>query len=654
MNAPPLWVGAAVLFWGWHTRLWHFAVPMAVLIEAARWLPLRLNLSTRQFNRIWDVSALTWVGACFYLYNKYDITAAVITAVQWLPIFIYPLAAAQAFSVVSGINRGTFFWLLRRRARAEVADTGLDISLAYGAVCVLGAAAANIRDLRFYLGVVVLTGYAVLARRPRRIWAPVTAILFLAAAWLGYFGSGKIRMWQSKLESQTARWLYGWIAQEIEGDDSYARIGGFEPLKLSSRIVMKVDGEIPARPPDLLRQNTYNRYESGTWSLSPRDYIRLSEDGMNSWTLLAQNKVRRSAVVSMALPRRRTALPLPLGTARVSELPVAELEHNRLGTVRANNGPETIQYRFNYGPGATVDAPPNELDLGIPEREMPVLRDIVAQLGLTNQTPERALGTLQSWFQKNFQYTLDFPDQRIRSRWRVRQVVSRFLTETRAGYCEHFATSAALLLRAAGIPARYAVGYCVQESARSGNSFIVRERHAHAWTLAYINGRWTDFDTTPPIWDEHENERASFFRPLTEWFSEMRFRFILWRFEDHTGLPPQYLLVPLALLSGFISWRIFARKRRTLILKKTGKTQALWPGLDSEFYRIEARLRRMGLERHPGETLASWLNRVEKDVNSSARLKPLLELHYRLRFDPASLSPAERTTLAREARAWSP
>lgn len=655
MNAPALWVGGALLFWGWQTGLWQFAAPLAVVVEAARWLPVRLNLGARQFNRIWDLSASSWVLACVYLYNKYDVTAAVIMAVQWLPIFVYPLLAAQAYNVTSAINRGTFFWLLRRRARSFDSEPGLDVSLAYGVVCVLAASAANLRDLRFYLGVAALAAYAVMARRPRRVWMPVTAALFLFSAWMGYHAAAQIRIWQSHLESQTARWLYDWIAHDLEGDETYARIGGFESKKLSSRIVMKVEGEIPARPPDLLRQSVFNRYEAGTWYLVPRDFTRVPEDGMNSWTLLPQKKVRRSAVVSMALPRRRVALPLPLGTARISELPVAELERNGVGTIRIANGPETIQYRFNHGPGAAIDQPPEDVDLELPDRELPILRKIVAQLGLTNQPPDRALGTLLGWFQKNFTYTLDFPDQRLPSRRNSRQVIARFLTDARAGYCEHFATSAALLLRAAGIPSRYAVGYCVQESARSGESFIVRERHAHAWTLAYVNGRWMDFDTTPPVWDELDNARASLFRPISEWFSEMRFRFMLWRFEDHTGLPPRYLLLPLALLTGFIIWRLFARRRRTLIVRKKGKkSQAAWPGLDSEFYRIEARLRRMGLERHPGETLASWLQRVEKDVATATALRPLLELHYRLRFDPLSLTAEERAALAREARGWSP
>src|SRR2546427_2821483 len=172
MNAPLLWLGAALLLWGWQTGLWFVAVPLAVVIEAARWMPWRLNLGMKQFNRIWDLCALSWIGVGFYLYYEYEITSAVISAIQWLPIFTYPLMAAQAYTAQPVINRGTFFWLLRKQVRMDGSAPNLDVSLAYGGACVLAAAAANVRDLRFYTGVAVPVGYWVFGNRTPRPLGP--------------------------------------------------------------------------------------------------------------------------------------------------------------------------------------------------------------------------------------------------------------------------------------------------------------------------------------------------------------------------------------------------------------------------------------------------------------------------------------------------
>jgi hypothetical protein len=99
-----------------------------------------------------------------------------------------------------------------------------------------------------------------------------------------------------------------------------------------------------------------------------------------------------------------------------------------------------------------------------------------------------------------------------------------FLFRSREGHCEFFASSMVLLLRSLGIPARLQAGYAGAESDGKGG-FVVRDSHAHAWVLAYIerekmgvaappgraepaggeaaapprnDGSWRVFDPTPP------------------------------------------------------------------------------------------------------------------------------------------------------------
>ncbi len=54
-----------------------------------------------------------------------------------------------------------------------------------------------------------------------------------------------------------------------------------------------------------------------------------------------------------------------------------------------------------------------------------------------------------------------------------------FITEGEEGYCVHFAATAAVLLRAAGIPARYVSGYMVEVTA--GQETTVYQKNGHAW-----------------------------------------------------------------------------------------------------------------------------------------------------------------------------
>ena len=46
VTPPPMLLGGALLFWGWQTGFLLLALPLAVLVEAARALTWRLELSS--------------------------------------------------------------------------------------------------------------------------------------------------------------------------------------------------------------------------------------------------------------------------------------------------------------------------------------------------------------------------------------------------------------------------------------------------------------------------------------------------------------------------------------------------------------------------------------------------------------------------------
>lgn len=71
-----------------------------------------------------------------------------------------------------------------------------------------------------------------------------------------------------------------------------------------------------------------------------------------------------------------------------------------------------------------------------------------------------------------------------------------FLEESPTGYCVHFASATVVLLRAAGIPARFVTGYVV--NAEAGTPVTVLDSNAHAWAEYYVDGiGWIPLDATP-------------------------------------------------------------------------------------------------------------------------------------------------------------
>ncbi len=78
--------------------------------------------------------------------------------------------------------------------------------------------------------------------------------------------------------------------------------------------------------------------------------------------------------------------------------------------------------------------------------------------------------------------------------------VDQFLFETRRGFCEHYASAFAFLMRAAGIPARIVAGYQGGEYSADRSYLVVRDSDAHAWVEVWLEGRgWMRFDPTAEV-----------------------------------------------------------------------------------------------------------------------------------------------------------
>lgn len=81
--------------------------------------------------------------------------------------------------------------------------------------------------------------------------------------------------------------------------------------------------------------------------------------------------------------------------------------------------------------------------------------------------------------------------------------LSYFVLESHEGYCMHFASAAALLLRMNGFPARYAEGYICpadefERHGADGFKGIVRDDYAHAWVEVYLGAYgWVPVEMTP-------------------------------------------------------------------------------------------------------------------------------------------------------------
>jgi len=77
-----------------------------------------------------------------------------------------------------------------------------------------------------------------------------------------------------------------------------------------------------------------------------------------------------------------------------------------------------------------------------------------------------------------------------------RDPVEDFLLLRKEGHCEYFASALTLMLRAVGVPSRMTTGFRTGRYDDDNDRLVVEQRHAHAWTEAFIDGRWIVLDPT--------------------------------------------------------------------------------------------------------------------------------------------------------------
>ena len=119
------------------------------------------------------------------------------------------------------------------------------------------------------------------------------------------------------------------------------------------------------------------------------------------------------------------------------------------------------------------------------------VRALAIQLTATEPTPYDRARAIEQYL-RTYPYTLDVPRPPTNQ-----DLSDYFLFDLRKGYCDYYASAMVVLARAAGIPARLAIGYASGTYNEKSERFIVTQADAHSWVEVYFPGiGWVPFEPT--------------------------------------------------------------------------------------------------------------------------------------------------------------
>jgi transglutaminase-like putative cysteine protease len=657
VRVPAGMLAVAVLLWGWHQDAMLWAALAAIAVEAARVATFRWDFGDADFHRLGDVTAVGLALLGVVQFGDRGLTG-IYGVLRWMPLVILALLLAQLYSTRRSIKLSAIFLSVRlalRRGRITAAGD-LDMRLPFLVTCLLSACAGAAREQWAVLASGAVLAWLLWSNRPPQV--AKGAVLAALALCVSLVAAGQAGV-------TATRHALGPIIMDIVRERmahwrdpfrNYTALGEIGRIKVSDRIALRVEAPPGTPVPALLTEATYTHFSNNVWLAGRADFEALNPgaDGTR-WDVAGDRRPFRLVTIAKSLIRNKGMLAVPGGAFRIDDLPVEELHASPLGALKVIQGPALVRYSVRYAADGGFRATPQERDLTVPQRLSPLVRRTLEDLGIGPDTSATHVAArLQAFFADHFRYTLDLEGPTL-----DHHPLEHFLERSRSGHCEYFATATVLLLRAAGVPARYATGYSVQEWSPLEKAWLVRRRHSHAWASAWIGDRWVDIDTTPAVWVAEDAAGAAWWQPAYDLVSYLLHRFARWRLQRIGSREEEsvllWMLVPLTL---FLAVRVYRSRRVTRPAGTSagrGRPASARPGLDSDFYRVEALLARRGLVRPEPVTPRAWLRALDREgllPPGSQDWEEVIDLHYRARFRPRGLGALERERLGRAVARW--
>lgn len=284
--------------------------------------------------------------------------------------------------------------------------------------------------------------------------------------------------------------------------------GSISDISQSSEPVFRVEfqGKVPPPAARYWRGLTYSDFDGESWRQAHTDVspgeedIEYADRPTRPWfeQLEAQRK-------GLQPDYRYRVLMEPSGNRWLFALDVPFSETPRVGLARdfrlVSRDPvdQAMAYRVASYPQLKMDvALPAWLrreDLALPKGGNPEARAMAQAWRADSASDVAYIQRLLAWFHEQpFYYTLHPP------KLAGDDSIDAFLFQSRRGFCAHYASAFAFLMRAAGIPARVVAGYQGGEVNPMGSYLQVRQYDAHAWVEVWLQGQgWVREDPTAAV-----------------------------------------------------------------------------------------------------------------------------------------------------------
>ncbi|MBN2594446.1 MAG: transglutaminase domain-containing protein [Sedimentisphaerales bacterium] len=440
---------------------------------------------------------------------------------------------------------------------------------------------------------------------------------------------------------EVLNYLPVWFWRENVADDGRieerTRIGFSDSGKLSSFFMIKAEQDptpvlsiTSDSNPAYLRARAFDMYRQSQWFEAPYQELMFPEKntpfgmyfvgGRNLFRLRGTDDSDYEQMTIRHEFGLADAVFAPLGASFI-QIPFDYLRRDDNDIVYAPNFRNGLDYRIAYTRSTFKRAPRHiRRMLDVPKNLDPRIVQLAGTIFANCNTTSEKIDAVIRHFRTNYTYLLGLNTPSEGDK------LTYFLLNASTGYCEYFASGAAILLRLADVPTRYVTGFLVTQKGPLEDTWIARNMDAHAWVEAWDQeqSQWKIVEAT--VGQNLESmsldvqatsavgsRNALFGRLLLVLYEYGLIGLIGWLFKSY-GLRSGLILMAIFLGSAIVVKLSYRKRtknyqsRKQLIALKNPAIISLHKMLA----RMDRKVRAAGLSRELSETIHAFSNRLRR------------------------------------------
>ncbi len=517
----------------------------------------------------------------------------VITALGWgifewfftqsgfIKAVVHFLAYVQIIRLLSRSTDRDTLWVFILSFLQVAASAILTISMSFFLFLLLytitGTAALMVFTLKRERGEEKAPGRGILLRPSFAVMASAVSIFAFAAALVFFFIIPRLGTGFFGFQSLASARVSG-LGRNVD-------LGAVGRIKLDKTTVMRIniEGETSPRENIYWRGKALNHFDGKVWSSHPGFINRVFPNSRGYLRVASSRKSRGSRQEIFLEP---TSNPVLFAADRPSAFSLAPLKIGGMrklqrrfpGGIRRHDTDYwtlpvsgVMRDRFSYVAWSETTLPsPRKLEKDDSKTPRPILwanlqlpsldprvRPLAEKIAIGKKSRYKKAVAIKKFLVENYPYSLNLPDEP------PEDPLTDFLFHDRRGWCEHFATAMAILLRTVDVPTRIVTGYQRGEWNKVDHYYRVRQSDAHSWVEVFFpTYGWVRFDPTPAASITYL-DTGGFLQRIEQIVDVARYRWSRW-FVDYSFADQAKVTIAIGNRGARVGSRFYRRSERFL------------------------------------------------------------------------------------------